>query len=136
MILSNIAISMKRFTFYLMIILFIGIFISGCAVFGRSKDFKPFDQNLLKQVVPGQTTSQEITKIFGAPNQVVKLSNGNAYIYVRTLNKSTGFWVVLFTFIDMDSQQDRIVFFLNNNDVVTHFGNSLNAAEAAHGLPF
>ncbi len=128
---------MKRFTFYAIIILITGIFfISGCAVFGRSKDFKPFDQNLLKQVVPGQTTSQEITKIFGAPNQVVKLSNGNAYIYVRTLNKSTGFWVVLFTFIDMDSQQDRIVFFFNNNDIVTHYGNSLNAAEAAHGLPF
>jgi hypothetical protein len=127
---------MKRLTFYSFIILFSISLITGCAVFGRSKDFKPFDQTLLPQVVPGRTSSQEITKMFGAPNQVVKLSNGNAYIYVRTLNKSTGLWFVLFTFIDMDSQQDRIVFFFNNNDILTNFGNSLNAAEAAYGLPF
>lgn len=127
---------LKRIVIYPFIMVLFTVFVSGCAVFGRSKDFKPFDQNLLSQVVPGRTTSQEITKSFGAPNQVVKLSNGNAYIYTRTLNKSTGLWVVLFTFIDMDSQQDRIVFFLNNNDIVTHYGNSLNAAESAYGLPF
>jgi len=110
--------------------------LSGCAIFGRSKDFKAFDQQQLAQVTPGKTTAQELTKLFGAPNAVVKLSNGNAYMYNRNVSKSLGLWLVLVTFIDMDTQHDRLVFFLNNNDVVTNYGRSLEAADAAYGLPF
>jgi len=120
----------------LLVVLVAAAMLSGCAVFGVTKDFKPFDQQLITQVTPGKTTAQEVTKLFGAPNQVVKLSNGNAYIYTRSLNKSTGLWLVVVTFIDMDTQHDRIVFFLNNNDIVTNYGRSLNAADAAYGLPF
>ena len=66
---------------------------NSCAVIGRSKDFRPFDESTLKGVTPGKTTAQEVTELFGAPSQVVKLSNGNAYVYERSLSKATGLWL-------------------------------------------
>jgi len=127
---------MKKGGLLLVVVLLAAALINGCAVFGRTKDFKPFDQQLLNQVVPGKTTAQEVTKLFGAPNQVIKLSNGNAYLYNRNISKSAGLWLVVVTFVNMDTQHDRLVFFLNNNDIVTNFGRSLDAADAAYGMPF
>jgi len=111
-------------------------FLSGCAVIGRNKDFRPFDEQVLTQVKPGQTTAAEVTKMFGPPSQIVKLANGNAYVYDRTLSKATGVWLVLVTFANYDIQHDRMVFFINKNDVVTHYGSSFKTDTAAYGTPF
>jgi hypothetical protein len=122
---------------YVGIVFLIAImFLSGCAVIGRGKDFRPFDEQVLVQVIPGQTTAAEITKLFGAPSQIVKLSNGNAYVYNRTLSKATGIWLVLVTMANYDIQHDRIVFFINQKDVVTHYGSSFRSETAAYGTPF
>jgi hypothetical protein len=109
---------------------------SGCAVFGRGKDFKPFDENSLKQVTAGSTTASDVTRLFGPPNKIVKLSNGNAYLYERSINKATGLWLVVLTFGNWDKQYDRIAFFINNEDTVTHIGSSFNAETASYALPF
>jgi len=108
----------------------------GCAVFGRGKDFTPFDENSLNQVTTGTTSAGEVTRLFGPPNKVVKLSNGNAYVYERSIEKATGLWLVVLSFGNWDKQYDRIVFFINNDDVVTHFGSSFNAETASYAMPF
>jgi hypothetical protein len=110
--------------------------VSGCAVFGRVKDFKPFDENSLKQVTAGSTTAADVTRLFGPPNKIVKLSNGNAYLYERSIDKATGLWLVVLTFGNWDKQYDRIAFFINNEDVVTHIGSSFNAETASYAMPF
>ena len=126
---------MKRACFVISILLMASIF-TGCAVFGRSKNFVPFDENALKQVTTGKTSASEVTQLFGPPNKIVKLSNGNAYMYERSVNKATGLWLVLLSFGNFDTQYDRIVFFINNNDVVTHFGSSFNSETASYAMPF
>jgi len=110
--------------------------LSACAVMGRNKDFLPFDEQVLTQIKPGQTTALEVTKLFGPPSQIVKLVNGNAYIYTRSLSKATGIWLVVFSMANYDTQHDRIVFFINQNDVVTHYGSSFKMDTAAYGTPF
>jgi hypothetical protein len=80
---------------------------TGCAVFGRGKNFVPFDENALKQVTTGKTSASEVTQLFGPPNKIVKLSNGNAYVYERSVDKGTGLWLVLLTFANFDTQYDR-----------------------------
>jgi len=112
------------------------ILLSGCAVIGRGKDFRSFDEQNLTQIKPGQTTASEITKMFGPPSQIVKLSNGNAYIYNRSLSKVTGIWLILVTLVNYDTQHDRIVFFINQSDIVTHYGSSFKSDSAAYGTPF
>jgi hypothetical protein len=110
-------------------------FFNSCAVIGRSKDFRPFDESVLKKVTPGKTTAQEVTELFGAPSQVVKLSNGNAYVYERSLSKATGLWLVILTFANFDIQHDRIVFFINKDDVVSHYGSSFKTEAASYEMP-
>ena len=117
-------------------LLIIAVWLSGCVVIGRGKDFRPFDEKALTQIKPGETTATEVTQLFGAPTQIVRLSNGNAYVYERTLSKATGLWLILFTMVNYDTQHDRMVFFINRNDVVTHYGSSFQAETASYGMPF
>jgi hypothetical protein len=109
---------------------------SGCAVFGRGKDFKPFEEDSLKQVTAGKTTAGDVTRLFGPPDKIIKLSNGNAYLYERSIEKATGLWLIVLTFGNWDKQYDRMAFFINNEDVVTHIGSSFNAEAASYALPF
>ena len=122
-----------RFPAVLMLLI---LALSGCAVFGKGKDFKPFDPAALQQVTPGATTAADVTRLFGPPAKIVKLSNGNAYMYERSTEKLTGLWLVVVTFANWDTQHDRVVFFLNGQDVVTHVGSSFTAEAASYGMPF
>jgi len=126
---------MKRACFVISILL-AALIGSGCAVFERGKDFKPFDENSLKQVTAGSTTAADVTRLFGPPNKIVKLSNGNAYLYERSIDKATGLWLVVLTFGNWDKQYDRIAFFINNENTVTHIGSSFNAETASYAMPF
>jgi hypothetical protein len=126
---------MKHLRFTVMLLLVFTL-ASGCAVIGRGKDFRPIEEKTLTQVAPGRTTAAEVMKLFGPPSQIVKLTNGNAYIYDRTLSKATGFWLILVTFANYDTQHDRIVFFMNHQDLVTHYGSSFKSDTAAYGMPF
>lgn len=125
---------MRRFLLPAIITLLITA--SGCAIIGRDRDFRTFDPKALTSVVPGKTTAGQVTQLFGAPTQVVKLSNGNAYMYTRSTSKGTVVWLLLVTFANYDRQYDQVVFFFDKNDVLTHYGTSLNAAQAAYGMPF
>jgi len=118
-----------------LLVIMIGL-LTGCAVIGRGKDFRPFEEQTLTQIKPGQTTAMEVTRLFGAPSQIVKLSNGNAYVYSRSLSKAMGVWLILVTLVNYDTQHDRIVFFLNKDDVVTHYGSSFKSNTAAFETPF
>ncbi|MDQ5986559.1 MAG: hypothetical protein CSYNP_02289 [Syntrophus sp. SKADARSKE-3] len=117
-------------------LLVITLWVSGCAVIGRGKDYRAFDEKTLAQVTPGRTTAAEVTGMFGPPSQMVKLINGNAYIYDRSLSKATGIWLVLVTFVNYDTQHDRIVFFLSKDNIVTHVGSSFQTDAASYGTPF
>jgi hypothetical protein len=111
-------------------------FSSGCFVMGKNKDYQPFDPKGLDGLVPGQTTAAEVTRIFGSPREVVKMSNGNAYIYKRSVAKGTGLWLLILSFGNYDKQCDQMAFFFDNNDILTHYGVSLDAGKASYGVPF
>ena len=108
----------------------------GCAVIGREKDYRSFDAVGLSKIVPGKTTAADTVRWFGAPTQVVKLSNGNAYLYSRSVAKATGLWLVLVTFANYDRQYDQLVLFFDTNNVLTHYGSSMHSGEASYGMPF
>ena len=120
---------------YIAIILVITTLLSGCMVFGKNKEFQPFDSTELDKLVPGQTEATEVTEIFGAPSKVVELANGNAYVYKRTVTKGTVCWLVLLTFGNVEKQHDQLVFFFDLEDTLTHYGLSLDADKAEYGFP-
>jgi hypothetical protein len=108
----------------------------SCAMFGKSKEYHGFDASWIKRFTPGTTTAAEVLEVFGAPSHMVKLSNGNAYVYERSVSKGTGIWLILFSFGNYETQYDRVVFFFDNEDILTHYGLSMNAGDSSYGLPF
>jgi hypothetical protein len=118
------------------IVLMVITFSAGCLLMGKNKEYQPFDSSGLDSLVPGQTTAAEVSRIFGAPRQVVKMSNGNAYIYKRSVAKGTALWLLIVSFGNYDKQCDQLVFFFDNNDILTHYGVSLDARKASYGFPF
>lgn len=126
---------MKRNITFLLSLLFVFI-CTGCFAFGTNKEYQPFDAEQLASIQPGETTAKEITEIFGAPTRIVEMSNGNAFIYQRSISKGTFIWLILLSFGNYDNQTDQVVFFFDNQDLLTHYGVSLNADKASYGLPF
>lgn len=109
---------------------------TGCFMIGKGKKYHPFDPVALEQVQPGTTLASDVANMFGAPTKIVEMSNGNAYVYQRSVAKATLVWLVLISFGNYDTQTDQIVFFFNNEDLLTHYGVSMNAEKAGYGLPF
>lgn len=112
------------------------LLISGCAAVGKNIEYQSFDPDKLENVTPGRTTAGQVVTLFGAPTQAVELSGGNAYVYERSVSKATGAYFVLISFVRYDQQYDRLVFFFNEDNVLTHYGFSLKADASAYGLPF
>jgi len=108
----------------------------SCAMFGKSTEYHGFDAGRLATFTTGTTTAGEIVKVFGAPTHIVKLSNGNAYVYERSVSKGTGIWLVLVSFGNYETQYDRVVFFFDHQDILTHYGLSMHGGDSSYGLPF
>jgi hypothetical protein len=119
-----------------LIILLILTFVSGCFGFGKNQEYQPFDAGKLEKLVKGQTTATEVGALFGAPSQVVKMSNGNAYIYTHSVAKGTAVWLLLVSLGNYEKQYDQIIFFFDNNDIMTHYGASFDARDSSYGYPF
>ena len=126
---------MNRFVESLFILLLV-VFLQSCVMLAKNKDYYPFDTGELDKLIPGKTTAAEVTEMLGAPSNIVKLSNGNAYIYTHSLSKGTGLWLVIVTLGNYDKHSDQVVIFFDKNDVMTHYGVTLDANKAAYGLPF
>lgn len=116
--------------------LLILVLCTGCVVFGKNTEFQPLDPTLLEPLVAGQSSAADVCKVLGAPSQVVELSNGNAYVYRRSVIKGTGVWLILVSFVNAEGQHDQVVLFFDKNDLLTHYGVSLNAGKASYGFPF
>jgi len=119
-----------------LIVIFVLTFLSGCFGFGKNQDYQPLDADKLEKLVKGQTTATEVGALFGAPAQVVKMSNGNAYIYTHSVAKGTAVWLLLVSLANYDTQYDQIIFFFDNNDILTHYGASFDARDSSYGHPF
>ncbi len=94
------------------------------------------DAGKLEKLVKGQTTATEVGALFGAPSQVVKMSNGNAYIYTHSVAKGTAVWLLLVSLGNYEKQYDQIIFFFNNKDILTHYCASFDARDSSYGHPF
>jgi outer membrane protein assembly factor BamE (lipoprotein component of BamABCDE complex) len=126
---------LNRFREILFVLLLV-FFLQSCAGWAKNKDYHPFDASGLDKLIPGESTAAQVTEILGAPSEIVKLSNGNAYIYRRSLSKGTGLWLLIVSFGNYDEHHDQIVIFFNKKNIMTHFAVTLDAHKAAYGLPF
>ena len=125
---------MKRFREPLFVLLLVFL-LQSCAGWAKNRDYHPFDAAKLDKLIVGKSTVAQVTEMLGAPSNIVKLSNGNAYIYRRSLSKGTGLWLLIVSFGNYDKHYDQIVIFFDKKNIMTHYGVTLDAHKAAYELP-
>jgi len=108
---------------------------SGCLILGKNKENKSFDSAGIDQLKPGETTASDVLKLLGAPTEVVKLSNGNAYIFKQVESKGTGLILFVVNMGYANTHYDQLVCFFDDQNILTHYGLTMDAENAHYGLP-
>ena len=109
--------------------------VSGCMILGKNKEHKSFDSENIDQLKPGETSASDVLKLLGAPTEVVKLSNGNAYIFKRVQSKGTGLILFVVNMGYTNTHYDQLVCFFDEQNILTHYGLTMDAENAHYGLP-
>lgn len=96
----------------------------------------PLIEQKIGALVPHHTTSKEVVASLGAPNEVVQLGVNSAYRYDFTTTKRAGFTIIIVTFLNEDTRQDRAWLFFDAAGVLTHVGSTLQAADTEYVMPW
>lgn len=111
------------------------LFTSSCFL-ARTRSNEPFPQQALEALTLGETTALEAVEQLGAPLEVVQLGRRSAYRYQYGVAKRTGLFLIVVTFLEEDTQSDRLWLFFDEEDRLTHYATSYEAEGAEYGLPF
>ena len=111
------------------------LLLSGCFL-GRSTENEPFDESVLTQFEPGRTTAGDVTKVLGPPRRVVELDVRSAYLYEYAESKNSGLILILLNFVNSDQRYDRLWFFFDSRDVLTHVGSKLSSHRSMFAMPW
>lgn len=117
------------------------LLLPGC-FFSRSKLEQPLDPANLQTLVVGMSDQADVQRALGSPTDII-FNNKNhdplrvfAYEYVYRVQKTTGFTIIILTFIEADAKRDRVMVFFDENGKVSSIASSFDAEEASYGLPF
>jgi hypothetical protein len=111
------------------------LLLSGCFL-GRFSENEPINEDLLRDFEPGKTTAGDVTKLLGPPIQVVEIDVRSAYLYEFSESKSSGLILLLVNFVNSDQRFDRIWFFFDSRDVLTHYGTKLSSHRSRFAMPW
>ena len=87
------------------------------------------------QITPGSSTADDVTRILGAPNEVVQLGRRSAWRYEHTVEKQSALFLVVLGLRGVDTQADRVWIFFDEADNVIHVGTMFQASEAEYDVP-
>ena len=96
----------------------------------------PLDATAVSQLVPGRTTAREVVEKLGGPNEVVQLGKRTAYRYDSSTSKSSLLSLLLVTFANQDTRQDRVWVFFDESDTLTHFGGTYGSHRTQYAMPW
>ncbi len=122
---------MKLQAFLLLLPLFLG----SCFV-NRNSSGEPFSPEILSQFDPGKTTAREVVAALGAPTNIVRLNQGSAYVYEHSRGKTAGLFMLVVFVANTDQRADRVWFFFDKNDRLTHMGATLAAGRSEYSMPW
>ena len=106
----------------------------GCFL-NRSRINRPLEPAIVASLKPGTSTAADVVTLMGAPVEVVQLGHRSAYRYDYTLQKQAGLFLLILGVRGVESQQDRVWFFFDEHDVLTHVGATFEAKSARYGVP-
>jgi hypothetical protein len=107
----------------------------GSCFFGEHRLNSPIDAKALSGLEIGRSSAADVTAALGAPEQVVELGFGSAWLYRHDHEKSAGIFLILIGLYGGDVQSDRVWAFFNENGLLTQLGASLDSDQASYILP-
>lgn len=102
----------------------------------RTTDNEPLPRESLQALHPGTTTAREVVERLGAPVEVVQLGKRSAYRYQFTSSKNAVLFLLVVVFQNVDTRADRAWLFFDENQVLTHIGTTLEAADTEYAMPW
>ena len=108
--------------------------LTGC-IFTQATEGTGLAAEPIDQIVVGTSTRADVTRLLGAPDEVVQLTNRSAWHYQHLHEKQSALFLLVFAARGVDTQVDRVWVFFDEDDVVTHVGSSFRADQAEFGLP-
>lgn len=106
----------------------------GC-FFSRSRTNPELSPELASQIIPNQSTAGDVTRVLGAPNEVVQLGLRTAWRYEHTVEKQSAAFLVFLGLRGVDTQSDRVWVFFDADGNVTNVGTQFQASEAEYDVP-
>lgn len=108
----------------------------GSCAFFRSVENEPLPPEWLDQFRPGESTALDVTNVLGGPAQVVWLGERSAYLYNHVKTKGTGILLIPFILGNVDTRSDRIWFFFDKENTLTHWGATFAAHHTQYAVPW
>jgi outer membrane protein assembly factor BamE (lipoprotein component of BamABCDE complex) len=112
-----------------------GLLLPGCFL-SRDTSNEPLLRERIDALQIGTSTATDVAKALGAPSDVVQLGNRSAWRYDFSMTKSTGFTLIVVTFVNSDKRSDRCWLFFDKDDVLRHVGTTLDAADTQYAMPW
>ncbi|MFT4540506.1 MAG: hypothetical protein ACI841_000615 [Planctomycetota bacterium] len=106
----------------------------GC-FFSRRHLNQPLNAEALSLLTPGRSTAADVVAALGAPTDVVQLGKRTAYRYDYVQTKDTALFLIVFATRGQEVQADRAWAFFDENDVLTHLGQTLEGGQAEYFIP-
>ena len=97
---------------------------------------EPLQPERVALLEPGKSTADDVLRVLGAPSDVVQLGKRSAWRYDHTVSKRAGLLFIVVGFLNVDTQQDRVWLFFDENDRLLHAGATLTANNAAYAMPW
>lgn len=108
--------------------------LSSCFV-SRSTANPVFAPEAVAEIRPGESTAADVTRLLGAPNEVVQLGRRSAWKFEHTVEKQAAVFLVLLGLRGVDTQVDRVWVFFDEEGKVIHIGSLFQAGEAEYDVP-
>jgi len=111
------------------------VVLPGCFL-SRMKRNVPLAPELAERLVHGTSTADDVAELLGAPSDVVQLGRRSAWRYDYVQTKRAALFLLVISFMNEDTKEDRVWVFFDENDLLTHVGSSFHAERAEFAMPW
>ena len=113
----------------------LGLLLPSCFI-SRVRVNEAIDPVAYGRLEVGKSTQDDVLQELGAPADIVQLGFRSAWRYDHTHSKNaTSFFVVL-ALQNVDTVQDRVWAFFDEEGLLTHIGATFDADKAEYQFPF
>jgi hypothetical protein len=119
----------------LLAVLLAAVSLTGCFI-SRERSNEPLQKSQIDSLAIGTDTATRVADTLGAPTGVVQLGKRSAWRYDFTTTKTSGFTILIVSFLNTDRRSDRCWLFFDQYDVLRHVGTTLDADDTEYAMPW